>query len=255
VLKDGHIIEQGTHKELVARDGVFASMWAEQITASEDPAIVLTGERSSKQDAAGYPVHGDGVTEPAHSGEPSATTEGPVDVPETIFERRVREMSSAQATSPSTNEESTSATSGPIAFPVGDNASQKAPSIAAASPPLSTPTQTPAVTFGSEVNTPPRSQTPDPESETKRKRTPGQNLQRLARRISLTTRKEGSAASLPRIPGFGRKESSKDESRSLRGETSAGGANVADSPADSLSGDGDTDKKKAKAKAKRKSLG
>lgn len=110
----------------------------------------------------------------------------------------------------------------PMTFPASDSAAPSVPSTSA-SPSQSLPAQT--VMFGSGVTTPSRSGTPDPDSEGKRKRSPAQNLQRLARRISLTTRKEGSGVSLPRIPGFGKKEGSRDESSSLRGEASASGGN------------------------------
>ncbi|KAG0693211.1 hypothetical protein DFH29DRAFT_1040488 [Suillus ampliporus] len=39
VLKDGRIVEQGSHKELLELNSPFASMWADQISASEDPKV------------------------------------------------------------------------------------------------------------------------------------------------------------------------------------------------------------------------
>ncbi|KAG0708291.1 P-loop containing nucleoside triphosphate hydrolase protein [Suillus ampliporus] len=39
VLKDGRIVEQGSHKELLELNSLFASMWADQISASEDPKV------------------------------------------------------------------------------------------------------------------------------------------------------------------------------------------------------------------------
>ena len=35
VLEDGRIVEQGTHRELLDKDGVFASMWWRQREAEE----------------------------------------------------------------------------------------------------------------------------------------------------------------------------------------------------------------------------
>ena len=35
VLKDGRIAERGRHAELLARDGLYASMWARQREATE----------------------------------------------------------------------------------------------------------------------------------------------------------------------------------------------------------------------------
>ncbi len=78
--------------------------------------------------------------------------------------------------------------SAPIAFPTStsdETASQKAPST------------TPGITFAQGVSTPERTGTPDPESETKRKRISSQNFQRLARRTSLTTKRAGSISGIP----------------------------------------------------------
>ncbi|KAG1724270.1 hypothetical protein EDB19DRAFT_2028878 [Suillus lakei] len=37
ILKDERTVEQGSHRELLELDGLFASMWADQVSASEDP--------------------------------------------------------------------------------------------------------------------------------------------------------------------------------------------------------------------------
>lgn len=37
MLKDGQIVEQGTHRELLERNGVFATMWADQNSSDEAP--------------------------------------------------------------------------------------------------------------------------------------------------------------------------------------------------------------------------
>jgi hypothetical protein len=37
VLKDGQIVEQGSHMELLGLNGLFASRWADQINMSKDP--------------------------------------------------------------------------------------------------------------------------------------------------------------------------------------------------------------------------
>ena len=36
MLKDGEIIESGSHKSLLAADGVFAAMWAEQVSTENE---------------------------------------------------------------------------------------------------------------------------------------------------------------------------------------------------------------------------
>ncbi|THH03982.1 hypothetical protein EW145_g5852 [Phellinidium pouzarii] len=51
VLKDGQIVEQGSHRELLENDGVFASMWADQIRA-EEPQF----SSFNKQEVSGYAV-------------------------------------------------------------------------------------------------------------------------------------------------------------------------------------------------------
>jgi len=102
---------------------------------------------------------------------------------------------------------------------------------------------TPAVTFG--VNSPPsRTGTPGPEDEGKRKRISSQNFQRLARRISLSTRRQGSVSSIiTNIPGLKRSESP-------RGSTDDNDtrAEATDSPASKVKGDG---KGKSKKKDKK----
>jgi tetratricopeptide (TPR) repeat protein len=93
----------------------------------------------------------------------------------------------------------------PVAFPTtgaspgsGDAEPRDTPSIANGSRP-----QTPGVT--SEPQSPPsRNETPDPDAEPKRKRVASQNFQRLARRISIGTRRSSSVLGIPirNIPGF-----------------------------------------------------
>ena len=36
VLSDGHLAEQGTHTQLLARHGLYAEMWARQAEAAEE---------------------------------------------------------------------------------------------------------------------------------------------------------------------------------------------------------------------------
>ncbi|KAI0915776.1 hypothetical protein AcW1_003720 [Taiwanofungus camphoratus] len=53
VLKDGQIVEQGTHSELLALNGIFANMWAAQIQGTEDAA---SSHSHQKEHISGYSV-------------------------------------------------------------------------------------------------------------------------------------------------------------------------------------------------------
>ena len=53
VLKDGQIIEKGSFKELLAIDGTFASMWADQVPSADDPTPMISGT-SVKQEMSAY---------------------------------------------------------------------------------------------------------------------------------------------------------------------------------------------------------
>jgi len=238
VLKDGQIVEQGSHRDLIARDGVFASMWADQISASDDPAISI-GDSSTKKEVSGYSA--DPVTDPAEA--PQVDT-GDLPTP-----------GGASGTANVPDE-----SNAPVAFPTyAAVANPDVPTVETTSqiatldrdPSGASP---PVVTFDAGVSTPPSS-APEVDGEPKKKGISAQNFQRLARRISLTTRRSGSLSS---IPGFGpKKEGSKDETSSLKGESSS---RTVDSPAGSVLGAGDKDKKSKKEKKekekekKRKSL-
>ena len=52
MLKNGQIVEQGSHRELLERDGVFATMWADQIRSEETDLAVP----DTKQEVSGYSV-------------------------------------------------------------------------------------------------------------------------------------------------------------------------------------------------------
>ncbi|EIM83057.1 P-loop containing nucleoside triphosphate hydrolase protein [Stereum hirsutum FP-91666 SS1] len=49
VFKNGEIVERGNHKELLKLDGVFASMWAEQIHAAEAEVEVKDEEKAEAE--------------------------------------------------------------------------------------------------------------------------------------------------------------------------------------------------------------
>lgn len=56
VLKDGKIVEQGTHKELLAHNGVFAAMWANQVSAEDTALSVVEGLAKKEGVVEGYDV-------------------------------------------------------------------------------------------------------------------------------------------------------------------------------------------------------
>uniref|UniRef100_A0A0W0EYS8 Putative mitochondrial half-size ABC transporter n=1 Tax=Moniliophthora roreri TaxID=221103 RepID=A0A0W0EYS8_MONRR len=266
VLKDGQIVEQGNHKELLAQDGLFASMWADQVSATEDQAASI---HSAKPEVSGYNVVSDDTTTvptapteasgvesvvgppgdaaassmseevapPADkvtvkSHEATASEPAPIAFPSSESQEEPR-GTAVKPVDPQTEvfEAPTSPTSSPVAFPTADVSFP-------ASPP------TPGVTF-EETATPPRSGTPDPESEPKRKRISSQNFQRLAKRISISTRRQGSVSSI--IPGLKR-----DSPRVSTDDGRAEGSN--DSPSPSVADDSETKgKKKEKKEKKRKS--
>ncbi|KAF9038357.1 hypothetical protein BDZ89DRAFT_1100422 [Hymenopellis radicata] len=263
VLKDGQIVEQGSHKELLALDGIFASMWADQVSANEDP--VMSSE-DMKTEVAPYSVDfAESVplgasTASVHdiSGVPAAESSEPVlESPEPAVQEEAPEVppkehsDSVPISFPVSDDKSEvaastpAATDAPVAFPESTSAPVSFPSAAI----TQIPPQSPGVTFDTGANLPSRSGTPDPESEPKRKRISSQNFQRLARRISITTRRQGSVSSI--IPGLKRESpraSADENSGSVRGEGS-----VKDSPTPSVTGEGDK-KSKKKDKKKRKSF-
>ncbi|KAF8626834.1 hypothetical protein AX15_004665 [Amanita polypyramis BW_CC] len=205
VLKDGQIVEQGSHKELLAHDGVFASMWADQVSSAEDVAASIS-EGGSKKDVvepewprpidsdevAGYQVadiqeNGDqhergGIAFPSSDAELVDAVENtdPVQFP-TIPADQTRNT--------------------PVAFPSSNDTSSEHQATLSVSP-----SPTPVVTFDANLSSPPRTGTPDVDSEPKRKRISSQNFQRLARRISITAKRQSSSF-IPGISGL-KKDSS-----------------------------------------------
>jgi hypothetical protein len=246
VLKDGQIVEQGTHKELLARDGVFASMWADQVS----PAEVATSVGDSSKNEVTNPDHlgptdndeptaipyetKDGVengerpeiTEGAGITFPSSDTE-PVDVAENA-EPVQFPSSTVFPTDP--------ARASPVNFPPSEDAPDHRNSLSAS------PSPPPGVTFDANLSPPLRTGTPDPDSEPKRKRISSQNFQRLARRISISAKRQSSSF-IPAIPGLKRDSSprvSVDDGRLER----------TDSPSSSVKNEDKGKKKKDKKERK-----
>ncbi|KII92241.1 hypothetical protein PLICRDRAFT_133692 [Plicaturopsis crispa FD-325 SS-3] len=253
VLKDGQIVEQGSHQELLELNGVFAEMWSSQISATnEAQSVPVSGYPLDNGDAAPKEERETTLVDVAPSDEPAVEEHVPVDPvadePEAIVpdapatEEPAEVESPAPVAFPSAADDTPEppAAAAPIAFPSDDTASQQAPSE-----------RGPAVTFGA-VNTPPRSGTPDPESEPKRKRISSQNFQRLAKRISVTARRQGSSSSnffSPKREGSTPKV--EGENSSVTGEDSGPGVTQsALSPKDK-----DKKAKKDSKKLKRKSIG
>lgn len=237
VLKDGRIVEQGSHRELLELNGLFASMWADQISASEDPKV-----------AAGYDV--------------DVNDDAPVvDIPEsetrsTAVEERIA------VDSPQVVPESLQAKpDAPISFPVTDDPPLMFPTTTSTSEAPSTHShpersaipahvQGASVTFDAKVTTPPRTGSPEP-----RRALSTHNIQRLARKISLS----GKA---PKLPGVLRRDTSMRESSMASSGSGAGPAGgSASTPPASGSARGSVDEppievltKKEEKKKKRKSF-
>ncbi|KAJ7209547.1 mitochondrial half-size ABC transporter [Mycena pura] len=251
VLKDGRIVEHGTHAELLALDGVFASMWADQVSTSGD-ALASTMQPLPDTEVLGYSAEAELLPEATEV----VTTEGdlgatlqevgpaepdPEDQPMAVSDD-ILDVSTKDSTIPSALSEAPAPTSTPAAeqvtFPTSHDTTATEVEGASAA-------QAPAVTFEPGLT----SGLADPETEPKRKRISSQNFQRLARRISLQTKRQGSSSSIASIiPGLKRERTSGDDS-SVRAEGSS--RNSVDSPTASLSGD--KDKGKSKKKDKRKS--
>ncbi len=83
MLKDGQIHEQGSFRELVELNGLFASMWANQVSSSDGPTPSIA-EASIKQEISGYAVDTAEVAE-FQDAQPEEITEQPIEpVSETI---------------------------------------------------------------------------------------------------------------------------------------------------------------------------
>ncbi|KAL4080195.1 hypothetical protein V8B97DRAFT_1930805 [Scleroderma yunnanense] len=271
VLRDGRVAEQGTFKELLEANGVFATMWAEHIQETSAPA-------GSAPSAAGYDVEvvdaeavsGSGVMaespratsaslHPAESvrapslhaptasiraesiapAVPAKDSSGPITFP--TSESEVEPAPSAAPVVFPTSDETTTQVPAPVTFPTSDDtrsiSSQPRPAIPGH-------VQGASVTFDT-TTTPPRASTPDPfgtpnsePADGKRKRISSQNFQRVARRISLSMPRKGSG--IPGIPGIANIANVLKRDSSLKGESKdrSGESSVKDTDVGSGTGSG-----------------
>ena len=222
-------------------------MWADQIASSDDLVIPL-GEDDPRKENSGYVVN---ETDPAPlvevGGAPEGSTPnvmdgGLVDTPEMILANLPPEDVPAGAEA----ETADSPSHQTLAVQTGNLDLSSTTPAASLRSPGPTPAQSPGVTFGSEVNTSPRSGTPDAESEPKRKRISSQNFQRLARKMSLNTRRAGSTSSIPIISGLLRDNSPRESTDGSVREREDGRT---DSPTRSLPGDSGKKRKERKRKS------
>nr|GAT57680.1 ABC transporter protein [Mycena chlorophos] len=261
VLKDGQIVERGTHAELLAAEGVFATMWADQVTSGDStppPAIGQLLPEPTTEPApdviaeeavvTGYSAEPEDVVVLAENPETAVLFEEPAILESAAFNH--------EAITPVAFPTSDAAE--PVAFPTSEADPDSAtPNLPAAAEPVTFPVSddasvaenvpaTPApagVTFPANLTSPTSSSTPDPESEPKRKRISSQNFQRLARKLSISTRRQGSTSSIASIiPGLKRDKTEDDGTGSQRGDS---GRN---SPTTSVT-TGDKLKKKDKRKS------
>jgi len=285
VLKDGQIIEQGNHEQLLKLNGVFAGMWADQISAAGLPVDVGLGEGvTGYQIDDAIPVTDGPVTADIDAAPTQDTAGSLAEAPEapvqetaptqdTILEGTRPQATPSQDGSTAVVAAGTQvddapravadvagsdAPSKPVAFPTSDSTPVAFPSSTSDETASQTTGQTPGITFAPEVSTPERAGTPDPESETKRKRISSQNFQRLARRISITTRRAGSISNIPILGNLRRDGTSGSASapgqESTATDSDAGGKAASESPAPSIN-ESDKDKaKKEKDKKKRRTF-
>jgi hypothetical protein len=291
-------------KELLAIDGIFASMWADQVS-SDDVALSINGT-GIKNEISGYSVEPEETKEEEKPQDivetmapiafPAAPVVEPADVPkeeesvkidvppvaasEDLFPQpdpvddddtphaaliipipvtpvNLQPSVSAFVEFPTTSEMPQPEIPQPET-PQPEIPEMPQPELPQSEPQPETPQPemrrsdspvsfTPAVTFGLNVNSPPsRTGTPGPEDEPKRKRISSQNFQRLARRISLSTRRQSSVSSMiPNIPGFKRSESPMARVSTDDNDTRAE-SSTSNSPASSVKGNSKKKDKKDK---------
>ncbi|KAG1727623.1 P-loop containing nucleoside triphosphate hydrolase protein [Suillus lakei] len=204
ILKDGQIVEQGSHRELLELNGLFASMWADQISASEDPKAPA-GYDADDDDAPVVDIPKSGTRSTAV--EEHVTVESPKVVPASLPPKADVPISFLTS-----------------AFPISDDPPQTFPTTASASDSPSIHShpersaipahmQGASVTFDPTVNLPSRAGSPEP-----KRALSTHNIQRLARKISLSGK-------TPRLPGVLRRETSVRDS-SMASSVAGGSAST-----------------------------
>jgi hypothetical protein len=169
VLKEGRVVEQGSRKELLELNGLFASMWTDQISTPEEPMT--------------YEAPVVDVPEPE-----SRVTEGQIVSPESAPKEDLG-LSFLMMHNYS---------GGPSLSPTPDS-----PSVDSPGHPERSHAQGTSVTFGAgAINTPPRAASPEPGSGRK----VAYGIQRLARRMSISGG-GGRGPKLPFVSGHQRDSS------------------------------------------------
>lgn len=173
-------------------------MWAEQITAEDSSKPPSVKKEVSGYDAEEVAQPGESEEAPSAPAEPKEEEE-----PEQVVEPPTTASEEAPVAFPSGPAPEVQS---PVAFPTSeDSTSQKAAA-------------TGSVKFG-DVATPPRSGTPEVETESRRKRISSQNFQRLAKRVSLGIRRKSSHASGPSTSQERREGSAAASTTAVEGES------------------------------------
>ncbi|KAI0036897.1 hypothetical protein K488DRAFT_40032 [Vararia minispora EC-137] len=256
VLKDGQIVEQGSHAQLLAQGGVFAAMWAEQVSVTEGEQLSVKMEAKpddSKPLVSGYEVESEApqvaedverltidaqptqdIPQPEEAPVPATDASNAVPIAFPTSEDDA-EPDAPVAFPSSDNAPDVPTKDAPVAFPTSDDTASQAPTTDSPAPAAASP----GITFSGDSH-PERNPSSDPESEPKRKRISSQNFQRLARRISVSARRTGSTG-IPNLAGLLRRDSTQTSAKdggeepSLSGEPSTSPrAGSTDSPAPSV---------------------
>lgn len=211
-----------------AAEGVIASAEAidEESKAAEGPSTEVQEEKEDTRSK--------GVS----------SNQAPIAFPSSPVEEFAPQIHNSPKAFPKSVEDDSTAPSAPIAFPI-ESPREASPALVASPP---------AVTFGESAMSPPKSGTPDPDSEPKRKRISSQNFQRLARKLSTAGRRQNSVSSL--IPDILRRDSSprvSTDNGGVEGSSNAGA--VSESPAGSVKSDENKSKNLKKKSKKRKDNG